>query len=125
MDDEFEIPPRPTFDEIERDCLAATPEHQAATVDPAYRDDPTKARAAVQKLVGIASDGGSTDYYKLPSHARDIDDLIAHKRMGFRVGNIFKAAYRMGEKAGADRAYDLRKIVFFAQRELEDIEAGR
>ncbi len=73
----------------------------------------------------VQSDGGSTAYYLLPAHARDIDDLIAHKRMSFRMGNVFKAAYRMGEKAGIDRAYDLRKIIFNAQRELEDIEAGR
>lgn len=64
------------------------------------------------------SDGSSTDYYKLPEGATDLLDLIDHKAMGFGVGNIFKACYRLGEKSGTDVAYDLRKIIFFANREL-------
>jgi hypothetical protein len=66
----------------------------------------------------IASDGGSTDYYKLPDGAKELLDLIEHKQMNFNVGNIFKAAYRLGEKAGNDLSYDLKKIIFFAEREL-------
>ncbi|WP_179295903.1 hypothetical protein [Mesorhizobium sp. WSM4312] len=46
-------------------------------------------------------------------------DLIEHKRMGFSIGNIFKACYRLGSKDGTTRAYDLRKIIYFAQRELD------
>lgn len=69
------------------------------------------------------SDGGSTDYYKIPSSAKDLQDLIEHKRMNFSVGNIFKAAYRLGEKAGNDLSYDLRKIIFFAQRELDRVSS--
>lgn len=69
----------------------------------------------------MSSDGGSTGYYRLPDGATDLLDLIDHKQMSFSVGNIFKACYRLGEKAGTDRAYDLRKIVFFATRELEKI----
>jgi hypothetical protein len=68
------------------------------------------------------SDGSSTDYYKIPSWATDLIDLIEHKKMNFAIGNIFKACYRLGEKDGIDRAYDLRKIIFFAQRELAAIE---
>jgi hypothetical protein len=64
------------------------------------------------------SDGGSTDYYKLPEGATELLDLIEHKQMNFNVGNIFKAAYRLGEKAGNDLSYDLKKIIFFAEREL-------
>jgi hypothetical protein len=68
------------------------------------------------------SDGGSTDYYTIPEGTRDLDDLIANKNMSFRMGNIFKACYRLGQKEGTDREYDLRKIIFFAQRELEMVE---
>lgn len=71
----------------------------------------------------IASDGGSTDYYKLPYGAKELLDLIEHKQMNFNVGNIFKAAYRLGEKAGNDLSYDLKKIIFFAERELARTEA--
>jgi hypothetical protein len=64
------------------------------------------------------SDGGSTDYYKIPDGATDLQDLIELKNMNFSIGNIFKACYRLGEKSGTDANYDLRKIIFFAEREL-------
>lgn len=67
----------------------------------------------------VKSDGGSTSYYQLPEGAEELQDLIEHKDMNFSIGNIFKACYRLGEKQGADRQYDLKKIIFFAQRELE------
>ncbi|WP_281024693.1 hypothetical protein [Rhizobium sp. BK376] len=38
--------------------------------------------------------------------------------MEFGIGNIFKACYRLGEKDGTDHSYDLKKIIFFAEREL-------
>lgn len=69
------------------------------------------------------SDGSSTDYYKLPAGATDLIDLIEHKNMSFAIGNIFKACYRFGEKDGIDKAYDLRKIIFFAKRALAQLEA--
>lgn len=62
--------------------------------------------------------GGSSDYYKFPAGATEIMDLIEHKQMSFALGNIFKACYRLGDKAGTTRKYDLEKIIFFAQREL-------
>lgn len=65
------------------------------------------------------SDGSSTDYYKIPTDAEDLIDLIEYKNMNFAVGNIFKACYRLGQKDGNDDAYDIRKIIFFAERELE------
>lgn len=68
------------------------------------------------------SDGGSTSYYQLPEGAKELGDLIEHKDMNFNVGNIFKAAYRLGDKAGTDHAYDLRKILWSAQRELARLE---
>ena len=71
------------------------------------------------------SDGASTEYYKFPIGFSDLIDLIEFKNMNFAIGNIFKACYRLGEKAGNDRAYDLRKIIFFAQRELDRISSGK
>ena len=68
------------------------------------------------------SDGGSTDYYRIPPGATDLIDLIEHKNMTFGIGNIFKACYRLGDKHGIDHGYDLRKIIFFAQRALAKLE---
>lgn len=89
-----------------------------------------KAQADMQKLADltpkyvdkIVSDGGSTTYYDIPEGARDLLDLIDHKGMSFSISNIFKACYRFGEKADVDKAYDLRKIIFFAQRELDKLK---
>jgi len=64
----------------------------------------------------IVSDGGATSYYQIPEGATELNDLIEAKGMGFALGNIFKACYRMGEKDGAGIDYDLNKIIFFANR---------
>jgi len=60
--------------------------------------------------------GGSTDYYKIPPGAKDLQDLIEFKSMNFARGNIFKAIYRMQDKGSLE--YDLNKIIWFAEREL-------
>lgn len=76
-------------------------------------------------VVGAASElengaGGSTpSQYALPPGAVELQDLIEHRQMNFAVGNIFKAAYRLGTKEGVSDEYDLRKIIFFAKRELK------
>ncbi len=69
------------------------------------------------------SDGGSTDYYALPEGAVELQDLIEYRDMNFAVANIFKAAYRLGNKAGINRKYDLNKIIWFAQDALDRIHA--
>jgi len=66
--------------------------------------------------------GGSTpSQYALPSYAKELQDLIEYRGMNFALGNIFKAVFRMGHKNGADELYDLNKIIFFANREIERI----
>lgn len=72
----------------------------------------------------VKSDGGSTDYYKLPNHATELRHLISHKGMSKSRGDIFKACYRLGEKDGADLLYDLKKIKFFAEDLMEMYERG-
>lgn len=68
--------------------------------------------------------GGSTpSQYALPKGAKEIQDLIEYRDMNFSIGNIFKACYRMGYKEGVDQAYDLRKIIYFAKRELKRLES--
>lgn len=62
----------------------------------------------------VKSDGGTTSYYQLPAHAKELGDLIEAKDMDFNLGNIFKACYRLGEKN--DPAYEINKIIWFAAR---------
>lgn len=71
----------------------------------------------------IEGNGGSTpSQYALPPQAKELQDLIEHRNMNFAVGNIFKAAYRLGTKEGVTEEYDLRKIIFFAKREIRRIK---
>lgn len=70
----------------------------------------------------IKSDGSSSAYYEIPPGAKEIQDLVEHRNMNFAVGNIFKAAYRLGKKAGNDDLYELRKIKWYAERELKRLE---
>jgi len=62
--------------------------------------------------------GSSSAYYKLPEDATDIQDLIEYRNMNFAQGNILKAIYRIGEKPGVDAIYDLEKIIWFSNREI-------
>lgn len=72
----------------------------------------------------IKSDGGPTEYYELPTHARELRHLISHKSMSKSRGDIFKACYRLGEKAGVDPMYDLNKMKLFIEDLIEMHERG-
>lgn len=59
--------------------------------------------------------GGSTpSQYGIPAGAKDLQDLIEYRKMDFALGNIFKAAYRIGTKN--DDLYEINKILWFADR---------
>ncbi len=86
------------------------PDARSLLLEQFYLPSKTKAKTK------IMSNGGSSDYYKLPNGAIDLNDLIEEKEMSFARGNIFKALYRMGEKSGVDVEYDINKIILFAER---------
>lgn len=68
--------------------------------------------------------GGSTpSQYGIPEGATDLQDLIEHREMNFALGNIFKACYRRGVCEHSDELRDMRKILWFAQREVNRLEA--
>lgn len=67
----------------------------------------------------VKSDGGSSAYYKLPPQATDLMDLIEAEEMSFARGNMFKALFRLGKKAGTDVEYDLNKLQWFLDRMRE------
>lgn len=74
------------------------------------------------KVTGKVKTGLGNSYYELPNGAKELQDLIEYRNMNFAVGNIFKAAYRLGHKEENDATYELEKIIWFAQRELERIK---
>jgi hypothetical protein len=71
------------------------------------------------KNIVVGSGGSNPEKYGLPDGARDLQDLVEYRAMNFSVGNIFKAAYRLGVCDHSDRRRDLEKIMWFAQRELD------
>ena len=77
-------------------------------------------------MVSVMKDGkpgGSTSsQYGLPKGSTDLQDLIEHRSMNFALGNIFKACYRRGTCSHSDELRDMRKIIWFAERELKRLE---
>lgn len=78
----------------------------------------------VRDRVKVGSDGGSTNYYRIPSHASELRHLISAKGMSKSRGDIFKACYRLGEKEGVDVKYDLNKMLFFILDLIEMSDRG-
>jgi hypothetical protein len=69
--------------------------------------------------------GGSTpSQYGFPEHATELQDLIEHRGMNFAKGNIFKACYRDGTCSHSDAIREIRKILWFAGRELKRLLQG-
>lgn len=87
----------------------------------AYAQDQEALEAYVDSIPDDPQDntGWSSGYYKLPEGAKELQDLIEAKNMNFAIGNIFKACYRMGNKHNTSVAYDLNKIIWYAERELK------
>ena len=113
----------PPFDSVDKKLTEPSiPKRSSKSdyVDP-YDSDVSKPPRDREKT---ASDGGSTDYYKLPAHADELRHLISHKGMSKARGDIFKACYRLGEKEGVDARYDLNKMKFFIQDLIEMYERG-
>lgn len=73
-----------------------------------------------------SNDGGSTpQQYGLPEGATELQDLIEYRGMNFALGNIFKACYRRGTCSHSDELRDMRKIAWFAEREIARLEADK
>lgn len=70
----------------------------------------------------VSNDGSTADYYVLPQRARQLQDLISYRNMNAQLGEIFRACYRYGQQHHSDPKRDIRKIIFYAQAELERLE---
>ena len=69
------------------------------------------------------SDGSTASYYELPKDAKELQHLISHKDMNAQMGEIFRATYRYGECSHSDKKRDIKKIMFYAQAELDRLAA--
>ena len=102
------------------------------------QDEEPAVEASKQGLLGHVPPeytGGSSSYYKVEvsnpvsggdPYTVECQDVIEALDMSFSEGNIFKAIWRIcaakkgkAKKGYEDSVYDLEKIIFFAQRELQ------
>lgn len=69
------------------------------------------------------SDGSSADYYKLPAGATELQHLISHRNMNGQDAEIFRTCYRKGRASHSDELRDAKKNRFYANAEVERLEA--
>ena len=70
----------------------------------------------------VKSDGSTASYYELPAYAKELQHLISHKDMNAQIGEIFRACYRYGQASHSDQLRDAKKILFYAQHEVQRLE---
>lgn len=70
----------------------------------------------------VKSDGSTASYYELPANAKELQDLISFINCNAQLGEIGRAWYRYGRCPHSEKARDLKKIIFYAQAELERLE---
>lgn len=70
----------------------------------------------------VSNDGSTADYYVLPEGATQLQDLISFRNMNAQLGEIQRAVYRYGQGHHSSRERDLKKIIFYAQAELDRLE---
>jgi hypothetical protein len=77
---------------------------------------------AQEHLLEAINNGGTTSYYDVPEGAKTLNDLIEYKEMPFWLGELFKAAYALQERAArsenASEERELNKIIYYANRRL-------
>lgn len=69
------------------------------------------------------SDGSTADYYELPKGATQLQDLISFRNLNAQDGEIFRAIYRKGRASHSDELRDARKVLFYAQAEVDRLVA--
>lgn len=68
------------------------------------------------------SDGSTADYYQLPEGATELQHLISYRNMNAQDGEIFRAIYRKGRASHSNELRDAKKVLFYAQAEVERLE---
>lgn len=73
-------------------------------------------------MTKITSDGTTASYYQLPDGCSELQDLISYRNMNAQDGEIFRAIYRKGRASHSDELRDAKKVLFYAQAEVERLE---
>ena len=68
------------------------------------------------------SDGSTASYYELPAGATELQHLISERNMNAQIGEIFRACYRYGRASHSDKLRDAKKILFYAQAEVDRLK---
>lgn len=76
-------------------------------------------------MTKITSDGSTASYYELPKGATELQHLISHRDMNAQIGEIFRECYRYGMASHCDKLRGAKKILFYAQAEIERLEKGK
>lgn len=67
----------------------------------------------------IKSDGSTADYYEIPEHCRELQDIISYKNMNAQVAEIFRACMRYGEVDHSCKLRDAKKMQFYSGAEID------
>jgi len=70
------------------------------------------------------NNGGSTNYYKIPSECKDLQDVIERNELSYSQANILKVAwtFNVGRHNGTDALRDINKVIWFAERIKKELE---
>lgn len=71
---------------------------------------------------GSKSDGSTASYYELPDGATELQHLISYRNLNAQDGEMFRAIYRKGRASHSDALRDAKKVLFYAQAEVERLE---
>ncbi len=71
---------------------------------------------------GSKSDGSTASYYELPEGATELQHLISYRNLNAQDGEMFRAIYRKGRASHSDALRDAKKVLFYAQAEVERLE---
>ena len=69
-----------------------------------------------------ASDGSTAGYYELPDGATELQHLISYRNFNAQVGEMFRGLYRYGLVSHSPKEREMKKIIFYAQAELDRLE---
>lgn len=88
-----------------------------------FRDENADVLIEIEQTYKKAvSDGSTAIYYQLPVDSKELQDLISHRNMNAQIGEIFRECYRYGLASHSDEMRGIKKILFYANAELERLE---